>query len=51
MVLPDGLKPRIAELALCLALGRALEHQSGDPIRLSLLTPAKAGIPFGATDE
>ena len=27
----DGLFDRIAELALCLALGRALEHQSGDP--------------------
>lgn len=26
----DGLLDRIAELALCLALGRALEHQSGD---------------------
>ena len=27
----DGLLDRIAELALCLALGRALEHQSDDP--------------------
>ena len=27
----DGLFDRIAELALCLALGRALQHQSGDP--------------------
>ena len=27
----DGLLDRIAELALCLALGRALERQSGDP--------------------
>ena len=27
----DGLFDRIAELALCLALGRALEHQSCDP--------------------
>ena len=27
----DGLLDRIAELVLCLALGRALEHQSGDP--------------------
>ena len=27
----DGLFDRIAELVLCLALGRALQHQSGDP--------------------
>ncbi len=27
----DGLLDRIAELMLCLALGRALDHQSGDP--------------------